>query len=61
MWTVEQLESHIVENEALLAQIDRPGDLELDVIRCEIEAKLRRDRKMLKVPRKHRPPSSRGF
>jgi len=61
MWTVEQLESHIVENEALLAEIGRPDDLELDVIKCEIEAKLRRNRKMLKVLRKHRPPSSRSL
>ena len=57
MRTVEQLESRIVKTEALLAEIGRPNDLELDVIRCEIEAELRRNRKMLKVLRKHRPPS----
>ena len=61
MWTVEQLESRIVKNEALLAEIGSPGDLELDVIKSEIEAELRRSRKMLKVLRKHRPPSSRGL
>ena len=55
MWTVEQLESRIVENEALLAEIGKPGDPELDVIKCEIEAELRRNRKMLKVLRKRRP------